>query len=271
MRKLLYVLLSSYLTLSFANSFAQEHTVKGKVKAEDGSDLPGVSVIVTGTGIGAITNANGEYSLNAPAGATLRFSFVGYKTLEQAVGDRSVVDITMQNDITQLGEVIVTAVGIERDTKTIGYSVANIKSDYINQSKVTNLAAALSAKVSGLQINQTSNSVNGGVRVVLRGNRSFLGNNQALVVLDGVQVDSKYLNSINPNDVDNVTVLKGATAAALYGSTAANGVLVINTKAGKKNSAPEINVSSTTQLEQVSYLPKLQQRFGSYGGETTGA
>lgn len=271
MRKLLYVLLSSYLTLSFANSFAQEHTVKGKVMAEDGSDLPGVSVIVTGTGIGAITNANGEYSLNAPAGATLRFSFVGYKTLEQAVGDRSVVDITMQNDITQLGEVIVTAVGIERDTKTIGYSVANIKSDYINQSKVTNLAAALSAKVSGLQINQTSNSVNGGVRVVLRGNRSFLGNNQALVVLDGVQVDSKYLNSINPNDVDNVTVLKGATAAALYGSTAANGVLVINTKAGKKNSAPEINVSSTTQLEQVSYLPKLQQRFGSYGGETTGA
>ncbi|MBS1486921.1 MAG: SusC/RagA family TonB-linked outer membrane protein [Bacteroidetes bacterium] len=266
-RKLLFVLIAFHFT--FAQ--AQERIVKGKVTGEDGTELPGVSVVIKGTSTGTITNASGEYSISASPDAILTFSFIGYKTIEQTVAERSILDVKMENDITQLGEVIVTAVGIERDTKTLGYSVANIKSDYMNQSRVTNLAAALSAKVSGLQINQTSNSVNGPVRVVLRGNRSFLGNNQALVVLDGVQVSSDYLNSINPNDVDNVTVLKGATAAALYGSTAANGVLVINTKSGKRNSAPEINISSTTQIEKVSYLPKLQQRFGSFGGETLGS
>ncbi len=269
MKKFLLVCFSFVFALS---ALAQERVVSGKVtSSEDGSALPGVNVLLKGTTIGTVTSADGEFKLNVPAaGGTLVFSFIGFQSQEVAIGERTVVDVGLTTDVQQLNEVVVTAVGITREARTLGYSVATVKNEQLTQAKVTNLAAALSGKVSGLQINQVDNGVNGGVRVVLRGNRSFLGNNQALIVLDGVQVSSDYINSINPNDIESVNVLKGVGASALYGSAAANGVLVITTKTGR-NTVPEITISSTTQVETVSYLPKLQTRFGMNGGETLGS
>lgn len=265
MKKFLLVCFSFVFALS---AWAQEREVSGKVtSSEDGSALPGVNVLLKGTTVGAVTSADGEFKLSVPAsGGTLVFSFIGFQSQEVVIGDRTVVDVALATDVQQLNEVVVTAVGITREARTIGYSVANVKNDLLTQAKVTNAAAALSGKVSGLQINQTDNGVNGSVRIVLRGNRSFLGNNQALVVLDGVQVSNDYINSINPNDIESTTILKGATAAALYGSVASNGVMIINTKTGR-NSVPVITVSSTTQVESVSYIPQLQKRFGPNGSE----
>ena len=258
----------SFVLLSIP-TIAQDRVISGKVtSADDGTTLPGVNVVLKGTTTGTGTDANGEYKLSVPgAGGTLVFSFIGFKSIEVEIGERTTVDVELSADITQLSEVVVTGVGIQRESKNLGYSVATVKNETLNQARVTNIAAALSGKVSGLQINQVNNGVNGGVRVVLRGNRSFLGNNQALVVLDGVQVSSDVLNLLNPNDVENVSVLKGANAAAIYGSQASNGVLVITTKTPKKGAAPEITISSTTQLERLAFLPKLQEKFGSYGGE----
>jgi TonB-linked SusC/RagA family outer membrane protein len=269
MKKFLLVCFSFVFVLS---AWAQEREISGKVtSSEDGSTVPGVNVLLKGTTVGTVTNADGVYKLSVPSsGGTLVFSFIGYQSREEAIGDRSVVDIGLVSDVQQLNEVVVTAVGIPREVRTLGYSVATVKNEYLNQAKVTNIGAALSGKVSGLQINQTDNGVNSPVRIVLRGNRSFLGNNQALIVVDGVQVDQSYLNSLNPNDIETTNVLKGASAAALYGSAASNGVLIINTKKGG-NLVPEIQVNSVTQVETVSYLPKLQTQFGMNGGEGFGS
>ena len=138
----------------------------------------------------------------------------------------------------------------------------------LTQAGVSNVVNGLTAKVSGLQINTVNNGVNPDTRITLRGNRHFLATNQALVVLDGVPVSASYLNSINPNDIENVNVLKGASASALYGNDASNGVLVVTTKRGAGN-MPVIKISNTTTFEQISYLPKLQTRFGSGSGEDT--
>ena len=269
MRKVLLV--GFFCLLATVQLFAQDRTITGTVTDDAGSPMPGVNIAVKGTTKGTATNADGAYSLAVSAtDQTLVFSFVGFKISEITIGSQTVIDIKLAAADQVLNEVVVSALGIQREAKSLGYSVATVKTDQLTQGKSTNLATGLSAKVSGLQINQVNNGVNPSVRIVLRGNRSFLGNNQALVVLDGIQVSQDYINSVNPNDVESVTVLKGAGAAALYGSQAANGVLIITTKTGN-NAKPQITFSSTTQIEKVAFLPKLQTRFGSYGGEGPGA
>ncbi len=263
-------LLSLWLAVVVCAAYAQQRTVTGKVtSSEDGSSLPGVNVVVKGTTNGTVTDVNGTFSIVASPEATLTFSFIGFNTSDVIVGDKTNIDVALISDVTQLSEVVVTGAGISRESRTLGYSVSNIKNDFLTQAQVTNAAAALSGKVSGLQINQVDNSVNGSVRIVLRGNRSLLGNNQALLVVDGAQVPTDFINSINPNDIESTTILKGPTAAAIYGSQASNGVLIINTKQGSK--APEVTFNSTTQLESISYFPRLQNRFGLFGGEGPGA
>ena len=270
--------MKKFLLMCFSFGFAisvwaQDRVVTGKLTSkEDGSALPGVNVVLKGTTSGTVSDADGSFKLNVPeSGAILQFSFIGLMTQEIAVADKTVIDVAMQSDISQLSEVIVTGLAIPRDAKTIGYAVAKIRSDELNLARVTNPALALSGLVSGLQINQTDNGVNNAPRIVLRGNRSLLGNNQALIVIDGMPVNADQLNSMNPLDVENVSILKGGAAAALYGSTAANGVILYTTKHGKKNQAPEITFSTTTQLEKVSFLPNLQTRFGMFGGESFGS
>ena len=164
MKKFLLVCFSFVFALS---ALAQERVLSGKVtSSEDGSALPGVNVLLKGTTIGTVTSADGEFKLNVPAsGGTLVFSFIGFQSQEVEIGDRTVVDVGLVTDVQQLNEVVVTAVGITREARTLGYSVATVKNEALNQAKVTNLAAALSGKVSGLQINQVDNGVNGSVRV----------------------------------------------------------------------------------------------------------
>lgn len=269
MRKLLLVCLLAVIAVSSA--LAQSRTISGIIKDERGDPMPGASIVIKGTTRGTVTDLDGKFSLPVDGkNPVITITGVGYKTKEIEVGNAtSFDDLAMEPSATALNEVIVTAAGIERSARSTGYSVQSVKTEVLNQAKTISLATGLSGKVSGLQINQVDNGINGGVRVVLRGNRSFLGNNQALVVLDGVIVPSDYLSSLNPNDVDNVTVLKGANAAALYGSQAANGVLIVSTKQGAIGK-PEVIYSLTAQAEQLAFTPRLQNRFGLYGGETSG-
>lgn len=247
---------------------AQNASVTGRVtSSDDGSTLPGVSVVVKGTTRGTTTDANGMYSINAGSGATLTFSFVGFKAQDVAVGNRTTINLSLQADAATLNEVVVTSFGIRRNEREIGTSVTKVSSTLINQAAPVNIANGLTGKVAGLQINSVNNGVGSTPRITIRGNRSFLGNNQALLVVDGALTDVSYLSSINPNDVESSSVLKGPSAAALYGSDAANGVLVITTKRGTLNNKPQISYTNNTQLETVSYMPDLQRTYGSNGGE----
>ncbi|WP_332369424.1 carboxypeptidase-like regulatory domain-containing protein [Spirosoma telluris] len=247
---------------------AQDAAVTGRVtSSDDGSGLPGVSVVVKGTSRGTTTDVNGNYRLNVEATTTLTFSFVGFKSQDIVVGSQSTINVVLTADASTLNEVVVTGFGIQRTEREIGTSIARISNAQITQAAPINVANGLTGKVSGLQINTTNNGVGAGVRLTLRGNRSFLGNNQALLIVDGVISDISFLTSINPNDIDQTTVLKGPSAAALYGSDASNGALIITTKRGTQTNKPQITYTNNTQFESISYMPGLQTQFGANGGE----
>lgn len=264
MKRILLLCLTAVFTLVSGELWAQERTISGKVTSvEDGSTLPGVNVVLKGTTIGVVTDSNGGYTLSVPQeGGTLVFTFIGLASKEVEIGTQSTINVEMSQDVNQLTEVVVTALGIEKSPKQIGYAVETVKSEELTQARATNVAQALSGKVAGLRVNTIGNGVNPATRITLRGNRSFLGNNQALVVIDGVQVPQDAINYLNPNDIESVNTLKGANAAALYGSDAANGALIITTKKGTKQ-APTVTYSHTTTWENVSFLPSFQDRFGA--------
>ena len=247
-------------------TFAQNRVVTGTVTDDKGAPIEGASVRVKGSKTGTAADANGNFSLSVPSGATLVFSGIGISSREVSVGNQSTLNVSLVRSGTELTSVVVTGLGIKRQARELGYSTTTVASSEINQAKPLNPVTGLTGKVSGLQIQTTDNSVNPQVRVTLRGNRSILGNNQALVVVDGNAVDNSYLARLNPNDIESFVVLKGASASAIYGSNASNGVLVVTTKKGTKGK-PRINYSSTVQMETISYMPDLQTRFGSYGGE----
>ena len=241
----------------------------------------GVTILVKGSTQGTITNLDGNYRITADTNDTLLYSFVGYQTIEQMVGNRSQLDITMSVAATDLNEVVVTALGIERETRDLGYSVTKVENETIINGGNPNLATALAGKVPGMQLNRSS-GVLGSSRIVLRGEASLnLGNNRALVVIDGVPVtndqngdgETSYLDAavdygdglsaINPENIEDITVLRGASAAALYGSQAANGVIMITTKSGRFNQDLTVDVRHSTSLQQVNrWLPR-QHLFGS--------
>ena len=261
----LFVFISGYTLL--AQTIVITGTVTSSVQGEGA--IPGVTITVKGTTVGAITDLNGKFSVTAPANATtLILSYIGMKKQEVEIGGRKVIDVIMEPDLLGLNEVVVTAFGIKRQAKELGVATEQVSDKQLTQAGVTNVVTGLTAKVSGLEINTVNNGVNPDTRITLRGNRHFLASNEALVVLDGVPVDASYLNSVNPNDIANVNVLKGASASALYGNDASNGVLVISTKRGT-GGKPVITISNTTTFESISYLPKLQTRFGSGEGEDT--
>jgi TonB-linked SusC/RagA family outer membrane protein len=266
MKKLLQSLF--ILVLCAFSAFAQERTVTGTVTSqEDGLPIPGASVRVKEIpNLGAQTGASGKFSLKVPAsGKTIVITFLGYKTREFVIPANNVVNAVLNSDVTSLNEVVVTAGGITIQRRQQGNQSTTVKAEELTQGKAFNVASALTGKVAGLQVNAVSSGVNPNIRLVLRGNRSLLGNNQALVVVDNVIVPSDILGNLNPEDIENIEVLNGAGAAALYGSDASNGALIIQTKKGKRGSST-INVSHTTNVEQVSFLPQLQDRFGSGTG-----
>jgi len=270
--KKLFLLIVLFVFVSGYTLLAQTKVITGAVTSsvEGEGPIPGVTVIVKGTTIGAITDANGKYSITVPTNATtLIFSYIGMKSQEVLIEGRSVIDGVLQSDLVGLSEVVVTAFGIKRQARELGVATAQVSDKQLTQGGASNVMNGLTAKVSGLQINTINNGINPETKITLRGNRHFLATNQALVVLDGVPISATYLNSINPNDIESVNVLKGASASALYGNEASNGVMVVTTKRGSKQK-PTVNISNITTFEQVSYLPNLQSRFGSAAGETSG-
>ena len=242
--------------------YAQNITVRGNVTSEDdGGPIIGASILVQGTSNGTVTDLDGNFILeNVKSGSNLIVSYVGMKSKTVKAAAR--LNISLSSETMALEEVVVTALGIQRQAKALGYSTAKVDADQLNSAKGSDASAALSGKVSGLEISLGSAALDQQTTVQLRGARSFKGNNGALLILDGVQTPMSFLQTINPNDIDNISVLKGASAAALYGSEAANGVLIVTTKNGVKGK-PQFTYAFTATANTVSYLPKTQTRFGS--------
>ena len=258
---LLIVLFVISVSALFAQTIVITGTVTSAVAGEGA--IPGVTVQAKGTTLGANTDVNGKYSVTVPKNATtLVFSYIGMKKQEVEIAGKTVINVVLEPDLLGLNEVVVSAFGIKRNANEIGSAITKVDASLLTQAKATNAASALSGKVAGLQINTVNAGVNPDVRVLLRGNRSFLGNNQALLVLDGIPVNLAYLATLNPNDIESMNVLKGGNAAALFGSEAANGVIVVTTKGGSRDKTT-IQFSNTTTFDKVAYFPKLQDRFGS--------
>ncbi|MBL4904610.1 MAG: TonB-dependent receptor plug domain-containing protein, partial [Flavobacteriaceae bacterium] len=239
-------ILTLLLALVVQISFAQEKTVSGTVTDQSGT-LPGVSVLIKGTTTGTETDFDGKYSIQAKTGDVLSFSYLGYKTIEKTVGTSNTIDVVMVEDSNVLDEIVVTAQGVRREKKALGYAVAEVKSDAIEQRADGDVARILSGKASGVQITSQSGTTGSATNVIIRGYSSINGSNQALFVVDGVpfssetnaqgnflggNVGSSRFLDLDPNNIASVSVLKGLAAATLYGSAGRNGVILITTKAG---------------------------------------
>lgn len=262
MKKRFTLLTAATLLFCGLSLFAQDRTVSGKVTAEDGSTLPGVNVTLRGASRGTTTDAEGNYKITLPNNAKLVFSFIGFKSQEITVSAQSVVDIKLMADASQLQEIVVTAQGIRKNQREIGYSYSKVTTDDVTVGRSPQLAQALAGKVTGLAVYNVNNSVDPAVKIVLRGFRSLTGNNEALVVLDGMQTTSTVLALINPNDIESVSILKGGQAATLYGSAGINGAIVITTKKGAKGKL-KVAYSNSTNFENISFLPSFQDKYGS--------
>lgn len=275
MRKILIVFTMCFALLSSA--YAQQ-TVTGTVTGDDGYGIPGVTVVEKGTSNGVITNVDGVYKITVSDDATIAFSFVGMHTVEEAVNGRSTIDVTLEASQIGLEEVVVTALGISKEKKALGYAVTEVGGDEIEVVKDHNPANSLVGKVAGLVVTQGTGGPGGGSRVIIRGNNSITGNNQPLVVVDGVPIDASGSNSggsvynstisgggitdINPDDIESITVLKGPNAAALYGSRAGNGVLLVTTKKGVKGKGLGVTVNSNISWDTPLVLPDYQNKYG---------
>jgi TonB-linked SusC/RagA family outer membrane protein len=253
--------------LCITQVFAQNRTVTGTVTAkDDGLPIPGVSVRVKGTTAGVQTQVNGKFTISVPANATLIFSFIGYTAQSVTVNAKSTINVVLEVSAQQLGEVVVTsALGIKHSEKELGYATADVTPKEIVATAATNIANGLTGKVAGLAVYELDNSVDPQIAIVLRGNRSLEGDNNALIVLDGTPMPGALLSSINPNDIADITILKGAGSAAIYGSEASNGAVLITTKRGSGKAT--IVYQNSVQAEKVAYYPKLQTTYGTYGGE----
>ena len=249
--------------------FAQNRTITGTVTAkEDGLPIPGATVKVKNSTVVTVTNSAGKYSLSVPSGSSIQVSFVGYTSQTIAVGNQSTINVVLVSSANQLGEVVVTtSLGIRHQAKELGYAAATITPKELTQTNVTNAAQGLTGKVAGLGIYTLDNGVDPQISINLRGFRSLEGNNNALIVVDGVPVPNQTIGAINPNDIADVTILKGAGAAALYGSQASNGAILITTKRGTSDGKPQVVYQNSFQWENVAFYPKLQNQFGPYGGE----
>lgn len=268
-------------------------TVKGVVvDATSNLGLPGVSVVIKGTSKGVTTDFDGNYSIEvSDAASILQFSYIGFTTQEIAVNGQSTINVSLVEDVSQLDEVVVTALGIKRERKSLGYAVQEVKGDALTEARETNVVNALSGKVAGVQVIKGSNGPASSSKIVLRGNSSLTGDNQPLIVVDGIPMDNftgadntdffnpsqdmgNGLGDLNPDDIETMTVLKGASAAALYGSRAGNGVILITTKTGKSRKGLGITFSATTGFESLFIEPDTQKSFGQgsegvYGNQST--
>ena len=292
MKKLLF--LTAIILLGYSAAMAQR-SITGKVTdKKDGAPLTGVSVMVKDGNAATQTDMSGNFTLqNVPANAKIVFSYVGYKPVESKLTASGSFDVALEEDARQLNEVIVTAAAVKREAKSLGYATTTINNADLTKGKDRSVLNSLQGKVAGVQITSSSGGVGSSTRIVFRGGTSLTGNNQALIVVDGIPIDNSNIepgdpnvagnvndqglnnqvdagnrgNDINPEDVESVTLLKGPAAAALYGTRAANGALIITTKSGKslKGKRSEIIVSSSYNFESILRLPEYQNEFGQGG------
>lgn len=267
------------LILGMGVAMAQEVGITGTVLSDDDKQaLPGVSISIKGTAAGTLTDRDGNFTLSAPKGSTLVFSFLGMETREVIVGDQTRIDVSLPNSITTLNDVVVTALGIRRDKKELGYALTEVSGSQISTALEVNPLNALAGKVAGVDISIGAGGPSGSSRVVIRGNSKLDSNNQPLYVIDGVPMDNTQLgtagqwggydlgngmSSLNASDIETLTVLKGASASALYGSRASNGVILITTKKGKAQKGIGIDFTSNFTAEKV--LSKFDDYQTVYG------
>lgn len=278
--------LFGFFTSACLMLFAQTITVEGEVTDANNVPMPGVNIQVKGTNKGATTNFDGNYSILASTGDVLIFSYVGFKKVERTVSE-SLINVQLQEDASSLDEVVVTAFGIKRETRELGYSVTQIKTEDVDLTGQTNALASLQGRVAGVQVTQTSGSSGGGVDILIRGITSVNPNrsNQPLIIIDGLALNNDTFSGnvlpsagsnspssseqfsftnraadINPEDIESYNVLKGAAATALYGVRAANGAIIITTKKGKIGKA-KVNVMASTTLRNINTTPELQTKY----------
>lgn len=278
------LLLSLMFSLVIAFGAIAQRTVSGTVSsADDGSTVPGINVVLKGTTTGTTTDLDGNYRLSVPEeGGTLVFSFIGLATQEVQIGARSIIDVSMESDVQELTEVVVTAGGIEREAKALGYSVEKVSGDQVVQNSETDALRSLQGKIAGVNISGSSGAPGSSTRITIRGNSSLLGNNQPLFVVDGVPYNNDQNNTfggltqggavgsrfadLDPNNIKSINVLKGGAAAALYGTRAANGVVLITTKSGSAKASRkglEVTYRTSYAIEQIANLPEYQNKYGT--------
>ena len=271
------LLISVFLWMSPATAQSAPVTVTGTVTDVTGDPLIGATVSVKGTSSGTSTDLDGHYSISVGEDATLVFSYVGYRTIEEKTAGRHVIDIVMYEDTETLDEVVVTALGIKREQKSLSYNVQQIKGDALSENKDANFINGLAGKVAGVNINASSSGVGGISKVVMRGTKSIMQSSNALYVVDGMpmrgansggstefgsQGASEPIADLNPEDIESMSVLTGAAAAALYGSDAANGAIVITTKKGQAGKT-KVTVNSSLQWDRALVMHRLQNRYGT--------
>ncbi len=262
MRKILSLL--AVLVLTSAIAFGQNRILTGQIKNPNGEPVAFASITIKGTDRGTTSDANGNYSINVKSGDVLLVSAINFSPVTIRVSNQPNLDVELTASSNSMDEVIITAGGIRSKRKEIGTATTVVKAETLVAGKALNVAGGLQGKVAGLQINATGSGVNPNYRLVLRGQRSLTGNNQALVVLDNVIVPNEVLGNLNPEDVEDISVLNGGGAAALYGSQASNGAIIVTTKKGKRGRT-DITVSNTTSVESVAFFPKIQKNFGAGG------
>lgn len=262
-------------------SLQAQSTITGTITdSATGIPLGGANVLEKGTTNGVSTDFDGNYSITVSSStATLVISYIGYTNQEIAINNQSTINVALVEDASQLDEVVVTALGIKRERKSLGYAVQEIKGASVVEAREPNMVNALSGKITGLQVVKSSNGPAGSSKIVLRGYSSLTGDNQPLIVVDGTPINNftgssnegfwspsadlgNGIADINPDDIETLSVLKGASAAALYGSRAGNGVILITTKTGRSNDGLGISYSATTGFQSIFTKPELQSNFG---------
>ncbi|USD26216.1 SusC/RagA family TonB-linked outer membrane protein [Flagellimonas marinaquae] len=271
-----------FLICLCTKTLAQEKNVSGTVTDQNGLPLPGVSIMVVGTTNGTQTDFDGNYSITANTGQTLRFSYLGQKTVEQTIGASSIINVEMEDDAQALEEVVVTALGIAREKKSLGYATQEVQGDEVSTVKATNFVNSLSGKVAGIDI-KSSGTMGGSSNVIIRGYSSINNSNQALFVVDGVPISNINNNAsgqsrgtggydygnaaadINPEDIESINVLKGGAATALYGYRASNGVIVITTKKGKRSKGIGVTINSSAMFNKFNpdTFAEYQDEYGA--------